>query len=154
MATDDDIKKIAKGIGAIIATAGAAGLVKVVTDSSKKSPPKGESSEIVRPSAEEINQMYEERRIQEQIDAMWAQQQMEDMWALHDAEQEEFQKMGERSMDWSTFGRNNFGNFYDFNDYVEDNDDYDEEILYPIVAFDGKCRTGPCPTKDGQGLSA
>ena len=28
MATDDDIKKIAKGIGAIIATAGAVGLVK------------------------------------------------------------------------------------------------------------------------------
>ena len=36
MATDDDIKKIAKGIGAIIATDGAVGLAKVVADSSNR----------------------------------------------------------------------------------------------------------------------
>ena len=60
MATDDDIRKIAKGIGAIIATAGAVGLAKVVADSSKKSEIKNSGSnendsEYVRTIVEEIN---------------------------------------------------------------------------------------------------
>ncbi len=141
MATDDDIKKIAKGIGAIIATAGAVGLAKVVADSSNRK--KSESnnndsntsdSESVRQIIEEvdhvrneINQMFDERQVQEQMDEMWAQRQIDEMWALHDAEQEEFQNTGDNSMDWNIFGRNSYRNSYDSNNYGDENDDYDED---------------------------
>ncbi len=132
MATDDDIKKIAKGIGAIIATDGAVGLAKVVADSSNRK--KSESnnndsntsdSESVRQIIEEvdhvrneINQMFDERQVQEQMD---------EMWVLHDAEQEEFQNTGDNSMDWNIFGRNIYRNSYDSNNYGNENDDYDED---------------------------
>lgn len=140
MATDDDIKKIAKGIGAIIATAGAVGLAKVVADSSnnKKTEIKNNDSstnnsesvrsiEEINHARDEINRMFEERQVQEQMDEMWAQQQIEDMWALHDAEKEEFQNMGENSMDWNIFGGNSYRNSYNGNNYVDDNDDDDED---------------------------
>ncbi len=144
MAKDDDIKKIAKGIGAIIATAGAVGLAKVVADSSnkKKSEIKNNDArtnnsasvesifEELDHARDEIDQMLKERRIQEQMDEMWAQEQIEDMWALHDAEQKEFQNIGEDSMDWNYFGRYDYRNSYDEDedDYDEDEDDYDEEL--------------------------
>ena len=141
MATDDHIKKIAKGIGAIIATAGVVGLAKVVADSSnrKKSETNNNDSntsdsESVRQIIEEvdhvrneINQMFDEQQVQEQMDEMWAQQQIDEMWALHDAEQDEFQNMGDNSMDWNIFGRNSYRNSYNGNNYVDDNDEYDED---------------------------
>lgn len=148
MATDD-IKKIVKGIRTIIATAGAVGVAKGVADSSNK---KKSETKIINNSEsvesiieelnrvrDEINQMFEERQVQEQMDEMWAQEQMEDMWAqeqmedmwaLHDTEQEEFQNMGENSMDRNNLEGINYRNSYNENNDVDDydEDDYDEEL--------------------------
>lgn len=149
MATDDDIKKIAKGIGAIIATVGVAGLAKMMADTTnrKRNDDQDKSvsdvnfekindDEVFVSSTEnfdreenEINQMLKEQRIQEQMDEMWTQQQMEDMWHLHDSEQVEFQDTGETNMDWINFGNGNNrrSNNNSFNNDYEEEDEYDED---------------------------
>lgn len=60
MATDDDIKKIAKGIGAIIATAGAVGLAKVVAASSNRKKSESNNNDSNTSDSESVRQIIEE----------------------------------------------------------------------------------------------
>ena len=108
MATDDEIKKFFKGIGAVIVTVGVAGAARVVAGSSNKKKLEignndlsNNNGEFDTSVIEEINQLFEKRQIQEQMD---------EMWALHDAEQKEFQYMGENNMAWNNFERTNYRN--------------------------------------------
>lgn len=70
MVTRDDIKKIAKFI---LTATGTAGLIKAVSVSSKKKKEtNNKDREFDKNINHEIEQMFEEDQVQEQIDEMWA----------------------------------------------------------------------------------
>ena len=112
MATDD-IKRIAKGIGALIATAGAVGLAKVVSDSSNRKKTESNSNVLDKKESESVRQSFDELiqsrdETEQMLRERQVQEQMDEMWALHDAELEELQYTGDNNMDWNIFVRNGY----------------------------------------------